>query len=229
LITNNQKQQIALLLTLLFHVCGAIGILFTPYKQWFINNTPLTLLMMAVLLVFTQRSRPASFWFFIFLCFVTGIFVEIIGVNTGYLFGNYFYGEVLGPQIYKVPWLIGINWFTTIFCAGSIVYRLNEWLLKKISPEMQPSFVVQLFSFVFDAAMITTLFDWVLEPTAIKLGYWQWLPNGEIPFFNFACWFIVSAVLLTVFRLLKFNKHNQFALHLFIIQLLFFLVLQTFL
>jgi putative membrane protein len=109
------------------------------------------------------------------------------------------------------------------------MFRLNEWLLKKFGTEMQPSFSVQLFSFVFDAAMLSTLFDWVLEPTAIKLGYWQWTPAGKIPLYNFVCWFIISAALLVIFRLLKFDKHNQFAVHLFIIQLLFFLVLQTFL
>lgn len=229
MISDKHKQNIALFLALLFHVCGAIGILFTPYRQWFIDNTPLNLLLMAALLVFTQKGKPFAFWLFILLCFVTGIIVEIIGVNTGYLFGDYTYGNVMGPKIYAVPWLIGVNWFSTVFCAGCIVYRLNEWLLKKFTDNLQPSFAVQLFSFVFDAAMLTTLFDWVLEPTAIKLGYWQWQPEGEIPLFNFACWFGISAVLLTVFRLLKFNKHNQFAVHLFIIQLLFFLVLQTFL
>ena len=229
MITNNQKQNIALFLALLFHVCGAIGILFTPYRQWFINNTPLNLLLMAGLIIFTQQHKPLSFWLFILLCFVTGIAVEIVGVNTAYLFGNYSYGEILGPKIYAVPWLIGITWFTTIFCAGNIVHRLNEWVLKKFGSNVQPPVAVQLFSFVFDAAMLATLFDWVLEPAATKLGYWQWKPEGEIPLFNFLCWFMVSAVLLIVFRLLKFDKHNQFAVHLFIIQLLFFLVLQTFL
>ena len=229
MITGNRKQNIALFLAILFHVCGAIGILFTPYKQWFINNTTVTLLLMAALLIFTQKNKTVSFWLFAILCFATGVIVEIIGVNTGYLFGNYSYGTVLGPKLYSVPWLIGINWFTTVFCAGNIIHRLNEWLLQKIGVEKQPSATVQTLSFLFDAATLATLFDWVLEPSAIKLGYWQWMPKGEIPLFNFICWFAISAALLTVFRMLKFDKHNQFALHLFIIQLLFFLVLQTFL
>lgn len=225
----NKKERIALFLAILFHVCGVIGILFTQYKQWFISNTPVNLLLMACLLVFTQKDRSSSFWFFFLLCFVTGIVTEIIGVNSGYLFGNYSYSNVLGVKIFGVPLVIGVNWFTTIFCAGNIMFRLNDWIMKKFDSGIQPTFAVQIFSFVFDGAMLATIFDWVLEPVAQKLNYWQWQPVNEIPVFNFVCWFLISAVLLTVFRLFKFDKHNHFALHLFIIQLLFFLVLQTFL
>jgi putative membrane protein len=226
---NTRKENIALFIALLFHVCGLLGILFTPYKQWFINNTPVNLLLMAALLVFTQRNKSFGFWIFFFLCFFVGIVTEIIGANTGFLFGNYSYGPVLGAKIYNVPWIIGINWFTTIFCAGNIVFRLNEWILKKFDSVAQPSFAVQFFSFVFDGAMLATIFDWVLEPVAQKLDYWQWVPKEEVPVFNFVCWFIISVLLLTVFRVMRFDKHNHFALHLFIIQVLFLLVLQTFL
>jgi len=227
--TLNKKENVALFIAILFHACGIVGILFTPYKQWFINNTPLNLLLMAALLVFAQKDKSFSFWIFFLLCFAAGLIAEIIGVNTSLLFGDYSYSEILGAKIYNVPWLIGVNWFIIVFCAGVVVYRLNEWILRKFDSTVQPSFAVQLFSFVFDGAMLATIFDWVLEPVAQKLNYWQWSPLNEIPVFNFICWFIISAVLLLFFRLLKFDKHNHFALHLFIIQMLFFLVLQTFL
>ena len=100
---------------------------------------------------------------------------------------------------------------------------------EKESQDAQPSAKIKLFSFITDTAMLATLFDWIMEPSAQQLGFWKWLPNGEIPLYNYLCWFIISAALLTVFRFLKFDKDNQFAVHLFIIQLLFFLVLQTFL
>jgi putative membrane protein len=214
---------------LLFHVCGAAGTLFTPYKQWFINNTPVNLLLMAYLLLFTQKQKNIFFFVFVLMCFLTGIITEIIGVNTGMLFGQYEYGNVLGIKLFGVPLIIGINWFIAIFCSCNVIFLLNEWLYKKLSTDMQPSLAVQLFAFVTDAALLATLFDYILEPTAVQLGYWRWLPNGSIPFFNFVCWFIISAILATFFRLMKFDKHNQFAVHLLIIQLLFFLVLQTFL
>jgi putative membrane protein len=229
ILSQKQKNNIALFLALLFHVCGAIGILFTPYKQWFINNTTVNLLLMAALLIFTQKQKNIFFFAFALLCFFTGMVTEIIGVNTGLLFGRYQYGDILGVKVFGVPLLIGVNWFITIFCSCNIIFLLNEWLYKKLSTDMQPSLAVQLFAFVTDAALLATLFDYILEPTATQLGYWQWLPDGLVPLFNFVCWFIISAVLATVFRLMKFDKHNQFAVHLLIIQVLFFLVLQTFL
>jgi putative membrane protein len=227
LFSQQQKNSIALFFGIVFHVCGAIGIICTPYKEWFIHNTPLNLLLMTALLIFTQKEKDISFFFFLILCYTTGMITEITGVNTGYLFGKYEYGTVLGPKLYSVPWLIGVNWFIAVFCSGNIVFGLNEWLYKKLA--MRPSVAVQLFSFVIDAALLTTVFDYILEPLAIQLGFWKWHPDNTIPVYNFGCWFVISAALLTVFRLLRFNKHNQFAIHLFIIQILFFLVLQTFL
>jgi putative membrane protein len=77
--------------------------------------------------------------------------------------------------------------------------------------------------------MLATFFDMILEPVAVKLGYWKWLGNGSIPATNYLCWFLISALLITVFRLLRFSKHNQFAVHLLIIEMLFFAALRTFL
>jgi putative membrane protein len=226
-LSKPQKNNIALFLAILFHVCGAIGIIYTPYKNWFIHNTPITLLLMTALLVFTQQEKNIAFSLFLVLCYVTGMVTEIIGVNTGYLFGKYEYGTVLGPKFYGVPLLIGINWFIAVFCSGNIVFRLNEWVYKKLPGEALPSSTVQLFSFAIDAALLTTFFDYLLEPAAMKLGLWKWLPDNSIPVYNFGCWFVISTTLLIAFRLLKFDKDNQFAIHLFIIQILFFLALQT--
>lgn len=223
------KNNIALFLALLFHVAGAIGILFTPYRQWFVRNTPVNLLLMAFLLVFTQKKKNLPFYLFLVICYVTGMLTEIIGVNTGALFGNYAYSDILGVKIFNVPLLIGVNWFIAVFCSCNIVYRLNEWLYKKLSGGIFPPVSLQVFAFVVDAAILTTLFDFILEPTAIQLGYWRWLPDNTIPIYNFICWFFISLVLAIIYRLFSFEKHNQFAVHLLIIQLLFFLFLQTFL
>jgi bisanhydrobacterioruberin hydratase len=229
LLSFHQKNNIALFLALLFHGCALIGILFTPYKQWFINSTPVNILLMTALLVFTQKEKNIFFFLFLLLCYVAGMTCEIIGVNTGWLFGHYTYSNVLGPKIYEVPFLIGVNWFIALYCSGVVIFFLNEWLYKKLSTDLRPSITMQLLAFVIDAALLTTLFDYIIEPTAVRFNYWKWLPDGFVPIYNFVCWFIISLFLQTVFRIFKFDKHNQFAVHLLIIQVLFFLILQTFL
>lgn len=223
-------QRIALFIVLLFHISGAIGILFTPYRDWFVQNTPLHLTLMAALLIITQPQKNTAFFLFLAIASITGFGVEWIGINTGYLFGNYQYGKVLGAKYDGVPFLIGINWFIITYCTGIIAQQLHNWSSKQLA-SMQATVkpAVQTISFITDGALLAAFFDFVLEPAAMKLGYWQWLDNGEIPFFNYTCWFIVSALLLTIFKWLPFEKNNPLAVHLFIIQLLFFFLVRTFL
>ncbi len=228
-VVSKSKFKIALFIALLFYISGAIGILFTPYKQWFISATPFLLLLMAALLIITHPEKNSSFFIFLLLVFVAGMASEMLGVNTGLLFGNYSYGIILGKKINGVPLIIGVNWFIIIYCAGTITSKIENWILNKMSDEMQISTALQFFSFIIDGALLITFFDWVMEPVAQRLGFWKWIPNEQIPFYNYMCWFFISALLLIAFRQMKVYKHNPFAVHLFIIQLLFFLVLRTFL
>ncbi len=219
--------QAATFITLLFHVSGCIG-MFTSHRQWFIDYTPLNLLIVFILVLLTQKKNW-QFFIFVIACFVVGILVEMIGIHTGILFGNYEYGEVLGPKINGVPWLIGINWFVIVYCSGVIVTRFHNWVTGRYASygRSLPSGLM-LLSFVVDAAFLTVFFDWIMEPVAVELGFWTWA-EGVIPAYNYLCWFIISGLLQVVFRLLRFDKQNLFAVHLFIIQLLFFAVLRTFL
>src|SRR4051794_16794239 len=94
------KQQVATFIALLFHVSGFIGML-TQHKNWFIANTPLNLLIMFGLIVWTQTGRDLAFFGFLLTGFATGMITEIIGVNTGLLFGRYEYGKILGQGLFN--------------------------------------------------------------------------------------------------------------------------------
>ncbi|MFY7899588.1 MAG: carotenoid biosynthesis protein [Chitinophagaceae bacterium] len=223
------KLQIAVFIALLFHVSGAIGMLGTTYADWFVQNTALNLVIMLALIIWTQPEKNTWFFLFFFIAFMVGMATEMIGVNTGKLFGQYKYGTVMGPKFNGVPYLIGINWFVVVYCSGVIMTFLNDWIEEKylLAGVIIKPWIKQI-SFVIDAALLTTFFDYVLEPVAIRLQFWQW-HNQIIPLYNYVCWFIISALLLLVFRAMPFKKHNHFAIHLFIIQFLFFVALQIFL
>lgn len=220
------RPLIPLFLAILFHVSGVIGILFTPYKHWFINNTPITLMLMSVLLAASQERIERGFIGFFLLAFATGMVTEMIGVNTGILFGNYEYGTVMGPKLLGVPFLIGMNWFVIVFCCGSLMQQLNKTMLLKYEAPI-PRAIIK-WSVVIDGAVMATFFDWLMEPVAIKLGFWSW-EGGNIPMLNYACWFVISAILLAIQQQLKIKAQNHFAIHLLIIQALFFLSLRIFL
>lgn len=225
------RKNIAIAFALLFHFCGAVGILFTQYKDWFIANTPLNLMLMAVLLIFTQPQLNKQFFLFALLCIAVGFIVELIGVNTHVLFGEYSYGNVMGVKLWGVPVLIGLQWFVTVFCCGAIMQGVNNWANKKLVEYGEEDITtkkVQSVSLIIDAALLAVFFDYIMEPMAQKLGYWQW-KNNEVPYFNYTCWFFISGFLLFLFNKFSFNKLNPFALHLFIIQLIFFIALRLYL
>lgn len=224
------KINTSTFLALLFHVSGLIGILFSPYKEWFIQNTPVNLLVMAVLLFWNQQKINRYLIFFFTIAFSVGMITEIIGVNTGLLFGSYSYGSVMGFKIGGVPLLIGLNWFIVIYCCIVIMEQMHQWVKAKYEAMGQPAMSVKLenISIIIDGAMMAAFFDWVMEPAAVKLGFWQW-HSASIPLFNYLCWFVIAALLIGISRKISIPKRNDFAVHLLCIQTLFFLTLRIFL
>ena len=221
------KYQVATAIAVLFHAIGFIGIVFFK-NSFIIKATPVNLLLMFLLLIWTQQEKNYFFWLFVLFAVAVGIGVEMIGVNTKLLFGEYSYGNVLGFKVKNVPLVIGVNWFIIIYCCGISVHTLLVKAIDKVSTETAtPPMALKALSVIVDGATLAVFFDWLIEPVAVKLGYWKWA--DDVPFYNYLCWFIVAAVLLVAFHFLKFNKQNKFAVHLLMIQVMFFLLLRTFL
>ncbi|MFM7710413.1 MAG: carotenoid biosynthesis protein [Ferruginibacter sp.] len=221
-LSSTNRTDIATAIAILFHAIGLIGLLFASDTA-FRYTTPLNQLLMFGLLLYTMPKQTCRIWLFIVISFITGMAVEMIGTNTGFLFGEYQYGDVLGPSINHVPWIIGINWVLVIYCCGSTM----KLILQKWGASIGLSDRMKWLSLVVDGAMLAVLFDWIMEPVAIQLGYWSW--SGAIPFFNYLCWFLISIPLLMLFPNRESASINKFAFHLFLIQTFFFLLLRTFL
>jgi putative membrane protein len=167
---------------------------------------------MFVLLLWNETELHLGLLKAFIIAFGAGLITEIIGVNTGILFGSYHYGDVFGEKIVGVPLLIGLNWFCIVYAAYQVVMVLQKsWQLKKVGIAIITS-------------VLATIFDWIMEPVAIKLDFWQW-HTPEIPFLNYACWFGISFVIAFFFQWTGVKKSNPFAVYLFITQLLFFLFL----
>ncbi|MEP7163381.1 MAG: carotenoid biosynthesis protein [Ferruginibacter sp.] len=222
------KYQIATSLAILFHVIGITGILFFD-KDLFIRSTPFNLLLMFALLLWTQKRPNKFFLLFVAACFLAGVGAEVIGVNTSALFGNYQYGNVLGPKLLNVPLIIGINWFIIIYCCGISIHTLLMKIINRVpAAEATTPQTLKALSIIIDSAMLAVFFDWLMEPVAVKLNYWHWNGDGSVPFYNYICWFMVSVLLLSVFHFCNFDKQNKFAVNLLLVQFMFFLVLKTF-
>lgn len=220
LLNRFNKYQWAIAIAVFFHVIGIFGLLF--YKgNFFVNATSLNLLLVLGLLLWTQTGKNIPFYIYFLTCFVIGMGVEIVGVQTHALFGHYNYGEVLGYKILGVPLMLGVNWFIVTYCSGMAMHKvLAGFSLKSVTG---------MLVFALATAAMAVFYDWLMEPVAIKLGYWQWGGDGSVPVYNYITWFVVSFLLATVFHYARFNKQNKFAVNLLILHLLFFGILRNFL
>lgn len=225
-ILTYNRTLTATVIAVIFHTVGLCGMLFFD-PVFFASLTPFNLLLSFALIVWVQESKNSDFFFFIFGCYVVGFLVEYLGVNHQLLFGEYRYVS-LGITWAEVPLIIGVNWFIILFSCGVT----TVWLLKFVENNKWVGALLRLpgmrvFLFLILGAWMATLFDWLMEPVAVRLNYWKWLKDGSIPLYNYICWFVVSFLLLILFKMLSFDQSNRFAMRLFVIQFLFFFILRV--
>lgn len=181
-------ERIAIIIIFVLHAVGAVGVLLGKGDLiW--PLTPVNLLISGLLSLALAWSERTVWWIWVM---AVGILAEIVGVQTGLLFGNYHYGEVLGPTIFGVPLLLG--WMWLLLLQGSRdpgLPRLREALT---------------------GACWMTAMDLLIEPIAVRAGWWAWEaePEGSwlgyglhvagqiIPTWNFVSWWLVSFLLLLV-------------------------------
>ena len=221
---HQQRGRLALGAALLTHVAGLVGMLWVD-RPLFLAATPLNLILMAALVVWTFEGSRRSLLQFFGIAFGVGMVAEIIGVNTGLLFGEYAYGKVLGIGVAGVPFVIGLNWFAVVWGAASLSgyilpvpdSRRGRRLYNKTT---------QAILFVVVTSFLALGFDVLLEPAAVQLGFWAW-SGGDIPFFNYACWLAISAGLALVLHRMGMRTSHRFAIQLFLIEALFFFLIRT--
>ncbi|MBL0049323.1 MAG: carotenoid biosynthesis protein [Bacteroidetes bacterium] len=194
-----------LFLTIIYLV-GVVGMVVAP--TLFATLTPINLIMAAAFLFYFHEDKNKDFYRFFLFVFSAGFAIELLGVETGKLFGSYHYGEALGFKIKGTPPIIGLNWVVLSYCSGMIAQR---WA--------KPIFTKALIG-----ASLMVLFDFFIELYAAKADFWYW-QNDSIPLQNFFAWFVFSFFFNLLFCNFKFDKHNPLAYFLYLIQLLFFIVL----
>lgn len=202
------KQVILISLLIIFYTVGIIGLSLENYREDFLSLSFFNLALSFVLLLLGRHSHTIRFYIFIIFSFITGMGSEWIGVHTGYLFGDYTYGESLGMKLFDVPLIIGINWGMLVIISASVAKRI----------QMNNYFQAVV------AALFMLLLDILIEPIAIVSDYWIW--EGEvIPMFNFISWFGIALLLQFVYFGLNLAEKNKVATALYCIQFMFFAIL----
>ena len=211
---GSRRLRVAQGLVLLFHLTGLLGLAFSKDPDFYLRFTPLTLGLTALLLLWLQPGRDASFWGFCATVALLGFGAEFVGVNTGKLFGHYTYGDTLGFKLFDqqpfqgVPPMIALNWLVLTYLCGMLVRYVPMGELARI----------------LIAALLMVGFDACLEPVAGRFDFWHWTA-GIIPARNFRDWFIVACLLQMLFNRTTFAKRNPLVPLVYLTQLLFFFLL----
>nr|WP_262905434.1 carotenoid biosynthesis protein [Hymenobacter nitidus] len=152
-----------------------------------------------------QRDRSAAFWGFCITTAAVGFFVEVVGIQTGKIFGQYTYGATLGLKWLGVPLMIGLNWLMLTYMTGVLARYLP----------------ISDFLRAVVAALLLVGMDICLEPVAVRYDFWTWAFD-VIPLQNFKGWFVVALILQVYFNRTDFEKRNPLVPFVYLLQLLFF-------
>jgi len=204
------KSNVNKVLVLLFiiYLVGAIGHLIPSLKPLFFILTPYNLIITTLLLFYLNRPLGIKFFLLSFIVFFIGFFTEVIGVKTGLLFGQYVYGETLGWKVLDVPIVIGLNWVLLSFTSNIVSRRYVKNII--LSALLSASFMV--------------LLDVLIEPIAVSLDYWSW-ENDIIPIQNYVMWFTTAFVIQLIINYSKLQLSFKVGVVMFLIQVIFFGIL----
>ena len=203
---KNKTQDLIGFLIVAFHLVGMVGLstesYFSVFKSLVPYNLLITFLLCSFYISFQKHYKPMV------LIAIIGFVIEVVGVKTGILFGEYYYGSVLGFKVLEVPLIIGLNWLVLSLATHSIM-RV---------------FFKNRFSIICTASLLMVLLDLLIEPVAIKLGFWTW-DSSFVPLQNYIMWFFSAFVMQYI--LIKFNSSIHYKLGLYVIssQLIFFIYL----
>lgn len=113
---------------------------------------------------------------------IYALLIESLAIATGIPYGNFSYSEMLGFRLFGlVPWSVAFAWTPLILAAYTITRKSvsNIWLR------------------FFSIPIVLVVFDLVLDPGAVYLGFWKYKETGffyGVPLTNFAGW-IISGII----------------------------------
>lgn len=195
----------------IIYAVGIIGFMVPSLNSLFIWLTPVNIVGTFVVAWIFHKKWEFNHLLMIAIIGIMGFFVEMAGIKTQAIFGSYYYGNTLGTKWQGVPFLIGLNWAALVFYTSSL-------LAGRIKSNLGVSFL---------AAALMTIYDYFLEPVAVKYDFWHW-NTKHIPLQNYLAWFIVAFIMHLMLNAACKPIKNKMAASLLFIQMGFFLILHIY-
>ncbi len=189
----------------IFYAVGTLGFVISYTKHFFIVLTPFALLLNIYLLALYNEIYTIKSIIVFVVIFSFAFIIEVIGVNTGLVFGEYDYGKGLGFKVFNTPVLVGLNWLFLTYTSNSVVrsFNLNKTVALFVTP------------------LVMCVYDVVLEQVAPKIGMWEW-KNDLVPLQNYLAWYLIGLGFLYLFQVFKINTKNSLSKIILVSQFLFF-------
>lgn len=194
---------------ILVYVSGSIGFVVNP--NFFSPFTPYTLLFTCFVFLLHQPIENYSFIKSFIIIAVFGYIIEVVGVKTGLIFGQYEYGNSLGFKFLEVPLIISCNW-ALLITAGIITVN---------------RFVNNKFLVLGLASVLVTAIDLIIEQVAFKLDFWKFDQNLA-GLQNYIGWFCVAFLLPYFFYDIIIKGNRTVSGIVLILQIVFFTTLLIF-
>lgn len=218
-LSYSQKQNWVLILLCCLYAVGLLGVSW-PLHPEFMRLTPLNLLTTFGLCLWAEKQQDKRLYLALLAVYWGGWFLELAGVQTGLIFGEYSYGATLGPQLGGTPFMIGLNWAMLVYASSSIILRFFS---------SRPLWLRSLLG----ASLMVSL-DLFIEPAAVRYDMWSWgnTPYNSLlvaPWQNYAVWWLAAFGLQLFFGHFLGPRRNPALEFLFLWQFVFFLWIYLFL
>lgn len=111
--------------------------------------------------------------------------VETTGVATGFPYGEFRYGDGLGPKVFGLtPYVLPITYVPLVIGAVAACGSARPGRPRRLA-------------WIAGSAVLLTLIDGVLDPGAVVLGFWEWPSGGPyygVPLSNYGGWLLSSTI-----------------------------------
>ncbi len=204
-----ERERETKIFFIIFYLVGILGLGLSITHQLFIKLIPFALILSFLGLLAYHSNKPGKKSTLVFSgILIAGFIIEVIGVHTSLIFGEYQYGKSLGFKVLNTPVMIGINWLFLVYASSSIVEKLK----------------LNLFIKILIASVIMLVYDMVLEQVAPKTDMWSW-KNELVPVRNYIAWFVISLIFQSMIKVFRIPVENRMSSIILSCQFLFFLVL----
>lgn len=214
------KKTLVIIFYSLFVLLGALSLVFIPSAMSYSVGSIVALFVIFLPLAYILWTRfsPTLFIKITLALSLFALFIEYVGLKTGWPYGEFIYTAELGYRIGGIlPWTVSISWAPLVIGSVGMVYSITK---KKILRIILP-------------VAILVIFDLLLDPGVVGVGLWTYINGGVfygVPVSNFVGWGLTGLVgsIICFFFINKYPQKNMhYLMYSFFISIVFWTIVSA--